>query len=240
MSMADTARRGSAARTQTSIAIDKLRTDIITGKLRPNEKLRVQALAQRYGLAASALREALSRLVTDALVMAEDQRGFRVSPVSRGGLLDLTEARVGIECLALTRSIEYGDVAWESDVVGAYHRLSRCTETTRPDSPEAALWGTAHAEFHRTLIAACRSEWLMYFCALMYQQSDRYRLLATFSRAAGNRNPLAEHEAMMKAAIGRDAPRARELLSEHFRATTRRLLEAGAVQGGLASEQAWT
>jgi DNA-binding GntR family transcriptional regulator len=236
MSMLDTARRSNAARTQTSIAIDKLRTDIVTGKLRPNEKLRVQALAQHYGLAASSLREALSRLVTDALVVAEDQRGFRVSPVSRGRLLDLTEARVGIECVALKRSIEYGDVAWEADLLGAYHRLSRYPETTRPDSPEAQVWSTAHAEFHRALIAACRSEWLMYFSALMYQQSDRYRLLATFSRPAGNRNPLAEHEAMMKAAIGRDATRACELLSEHFRETTRRLLETDASAGGLASD----
>ena len=37
MIMADTSSRGSGARTQTSIAIDKLRTAIVTGKLRPNE-----------------------------------------------------------------------------------------------------------------------------------------------------------------------------------------------------------
>ena len=234
MIMADTSSRGSGARTQTSIAIDKLRTDIVTGKLRQNEKLRVQALAKRYGLAASSLREALSRLVTDALVVAEDQRGFRVSPVSRSGLIDLTEARIGIECLALTRSIEYGDVAWESDVLGAYHRLSRCTEATRPDSPEAQVWSTCHAEFHRSLTAACRSDWLKYFCALMYQQSDRYRLLATYSRPANTRNPLNEHEAIMKAAIARDAPLACDLLSRHFRETTRRLLDADAADSGLA------
>jgi len=224
--------RTGGARTQTSIAIERLREEIITGKLPPNEKLRVQALAARYGLATSSLREALSRLVTDALVVAEDQRGFRVSPVSRSGLIDLTEARVGIECLALTRSIEYGDVAWESEVIGAFHRLSRCSETTQPNSAEAAVWSSAHAEFHSALIAACRSEWLLYFSSLMYQQSDRYRLLNAFSRPPGTRNALHEHEALMNATVKRESARACELLAAHYRETTRQLLEAYAPAEG--------
>lgn len=220
--------RATGARTQTSIAIERLRTDILTGKLRPNEKLRVQALAQRYGIAASSMREALSRLVTDALVVAEDQRGFRVSPVSRADLLDLTEARVGIECLALTRAMEVGDVNWESEIVGAFHRLSRCQVGGDPSSPDTAHWGACHAEFHRALIAGCRSEWLVYFTRLMYEKSDRYRMLVTFAHPplAGTRNALGEHEAIMNAVIRRDREQACRLLSAHFRETTRLLLEA--------------
>jgi DNA-binding GntR family transcriptional regulator len=217
--------RASGAPTQTTIAIERLRTDIVTGKLRPNEKLRVQALAERYGIAASSLREALSRLVTDALVVAEDQRGFRVSPVSRADLLDLTEARVGIECLALARAIELGDVGWESEIIGAFHRLSRCREGGDPASAETRHWGACHAEFHQALIAGCRSEWLLYFCRLMYEKSERYRMLATFARPPG-RNALGEHEALMAAAVKRDREDACRLLGTHYRETTRLLLEA--------------
>jgi DNA-binding GntR family transcriptional regulator len=224
--MATEPARTSGTRTQTTIAIERLRADIVTGKLRPNEKLRVQALAERYGIAASSLREALSRLVTDALVVAEDQRGFRVSPVSRADLLDLTEARVGIECLALARAIELGDVSWESEVIGAFHRLSRCQEDGDPTSAEAVHWSACHAEFHRALIAGCRSDWLMYFSRLMYEKSDRYRMLVTFARPPGTRNPLAEHEALMTAAIKHDKDEACRLLGAHYRETTRLLLEA--------------
>lgn len=226
--------RAGGAPTQTTLAVEQLRGDIVSGRLRPNEKLRVQALAERYGFAASALREALSRLVTDALVVAEDQRGFRVSPVSRENLDDLTEARVGVECLALKRSIEFGDIAWESSILGAFHRLSRCTEATDPNSSDVKLWSDCHRDFHRSLIEACRSDWLKYFCALMYEQSERYRLLAAFSRRSGERNPLKEHAAMMNAVIERDADRACELLSAHFRETTRGLLAADASVSGLA------
>lgn len=225
--------RTSGARTQTTIAIERLRTDIVTGKLRPSEKLRVQALAARYGIAASSLREALSRLVTDGLVVAEDQRGFRVSPVSREDLMDLTETRVGIECLALARAIELGDVGWESEIIGAFHRLSRCQEGTDPTSDETLHWGACHAEFHRALIVGCRSEWLMYFSRLMYEKSDRYRMLATFGRPPSARSALAEHEALMKATIKRDKEEACRLLGAHFRETTRLLLEADQSMTGL-------
>ena len=227
------AARTSGARTQTTIAIERLRADIVTGTLRPNEKLRVQALAERYGLAASSLREALSRLVADALVVAEYQRGFRVSPVSRADLLDLTEARVGIEGLALARAVESGDVGWESEIIGAFHRLSRCQEGGEPTSPEALHWSACHAEFHRALIAGCGSEWLLYFSRLMFEKSDRYRMLVTYSRPPGARNPLGEHKALMHAAIERSKDEACRLLGAHFRETTRLLLEADRSISGL-------
>ncbi len=222
--------------TQTTIAIERLRADIVSGRLRPNEKLRVQALAEHYGFAASALREALSRLVTDALVVAEDQRGFRVSPVSRDSLIELTEARVGIECLALRRAIEFGDVAWESTVIGAYHRLSRCTEMPDPSSGDMLQWSICHQDFHHALIAACRSKWLLYFSNLLYQQSERYRMLATLTRPKRKRNVPKEHEGLMNAVIERDAERACTLIAAHFHETTRLLLEADDLQNAAASK----
>ncbi len=215
------------SRTQTSRAIERLRYDIVTGKLRPNEKLRVQGLAELYGLAPSSLREALSRLVTDALVVAEDQRGFRVSPVSSEDLMDLTETRVGIECLALRRSIEFGTVTWESEVIGAHHRLASVRESHDPNSADLMQWAAYHADFHRALIGACRSDWLMSFCRLLYAQSERYRMLATFTRPPGARDSEREHRALVDAVIGRDADGACALLGRHFRETTRLLLENG-------------
>src|SRR6185369_8530624 len=59
-------------------AYRRLRDDIISGALVPAEKLRIEHLRQRYGIGASALREALSRLVSDGLVECEAQRGYWV------------------------------------------------------------------------------------------------------------------------------------------------------------------
>lgn len=83
--------------TLTTQVYGRLRGEIIGGQLKPNEKLRLAALRQRLGVGMSAIREALSRLAAEGLVIAEDQRGFRVSPVSREDLEDLTRVRIEIE-----------------------------------------------------------------------------------------------------------------------------------------------
>jgi DNA-binding GntR family transcriptional regulator len=222
-----TARTGNFT-TQTSLAIERLRAEIITGRLRPNEKLRVKPLMERYGFSSSALREALSRLVTDGLVEAVDQRGYRTTPASREQLIDITETRVTVETVALTRAIEHGDLAWESRIVAAFHRFAGNLRNPVdiPVGEQEALW-IAHDDFHAALIAACRSEWLLYFCKLMHQHAERYRFLWQIAavKSYDLRDVLHEHEELMKTAIERDAVRACSLLREHFWKTTTLILE---------------
>ena len=112
-------------RSLTSLAYERLRDDILRGRLAPSERLRIQALSERYQIGATAIREALSRLTTDGLVDAEDQRGFTVAPVSREELLDLTQTRIEIEQTALRMAVANGDVEWESHLLSSFHRLSR-------------------------------------------------------------------------------------------------------------------
>src|SRR6188508_1422076 len=71
----------------------QIRADIISCHLKPNEKLRVEALRERYGVGGSPIREALMRLETEGLVELEQNKGFRVSSVSREQLDDLTATR---------------------------------------------------------------------------------------------------------------------------------------------------
>jgi DNA-binding GntR family transcriptional regulator len=211
------------------MAIEQLRAEIISGRLQPNQKLRVKPLMQRYGFSASAVREALSRLVTDGLVQAVDQRGFRTTPASREQLIDITETRVTVESVALQRSMEHGDLAWESRIVAAFHRLAGSPRYPAdiPVSARGALW-IAHDDFHAALISACQSEWLLYFCKLMYQHAERYRFLwqAAAEEQNQQRDVLQEHEELMKATLERDAVKACSLLREHFWRTTTLILES--------------
>lgn len=135
--------------------VDLLRRDVIAGALRPGERLRGQALSARDDIGPTAIREALSRLVTEGLVQAEEQRGFHVTPVSGSDLQDLTEARVEMETVTLTRAIERGDTAWEAELLASHHVRSK---TPPPVSPELAVgFGRTHRAFHETLLAGCKS-----------------------------------------------------------------------------------
>ena len=134
-----------------------LRDDIVEGRLAPGEKLRVEHLRQDYGVSAGTLREALTRLVSDALVVAEGQRGFRVAPIALQDLVDLTELRIHIEIDALRQSIRRGDDAWRARVRESFAELSSYEQPIRLElRPQ---WERLNNRFHEALIAAAASSW---------------------------------------------------------------------------------
>ena len=74
---------GGPAVTIGETAYRRIRNDIIFGVLLPRQKLRLDRLRESYGVSISTLREILNRLSSERLVLAENERGFEVSPVSR-------------------------------------------------------------------------------------------------------------------------------------------------------------
>ncbi len=112
----------------------------------------------RLEVSPSVVREALSRLSAETLVVAEPQRGFRVAPINAEDVSDLTDVRVDIEMKCLRQAIKNGDLAWEEEIVAANHALGRTPYQTHEISDE---WSAVHARFHVALVAACNSPWLL-------------------------------------------------------------------------------
>jgi GntR family transcriptional regulator, carbon starvation induced regulator len=198
----------------------RLRDDILRGVFRPGERLRLDALCERYEIGATPLREALNRLSAEELVNREEQRGFRVAPVSLSDLAELTKTLCWISELALRESIKNGDAAWEESVVLAAHRLSRVAregeEGYASFNPE---WEERHRVFHLALIAACGSRWLIDFYAMLMDRNTRYRYLA-FADGSEPRDVEAEHQAIYDAVLARDADRAVAAANLHICKTT--------------------
>src|SRR5208283_1717760 len=117
---------------------DSLRADILSCHVEPGAKLRINEIAEAHEVSLGAVREALSRLGAEGLVVPEAQKGYHVSPLSIDELLDLTEARIEIERIALIRSIKRGDLDWETALVGAWHRLSRLDERVPSEGQQIA------------------------------------------------------------------------------------------------------
>ncbi|MBI0537845.1 FCD domain-containing protein [Roseomonas sp. KE2513] len=213
----------------TQSVYEQLRADLLACRLWPGDRLKISDLCQSMGVNLGAVREALSRLSSEGLVVAEPQRGFRVAPISATELRDLTEVRIEVEARCLRRSIEVADVRWETAIVAAHHGLTRLPERD-PDDPSRAndAWSAQHAAFHRALVAGCGSPWLLRLRDSLYDQSERYRRLSVpLGRA--EREVGREHREIMEAAVSRQADRACALLAEHFRATTLILLEVDAL-----------
>jgi DNA-binding GntR family transcriptional regulator len=200
----------------------QLRQEIIRGNLAPAAKLRIESLRGAYGFGASALREALSRLVADGLVECEPQRGYWVAPVSRDELNDITMARQTIEVEALRLSIRHGPIEWESGVVASSHSLERVETSMTEPTPEAiARWEAANRQFHMALIAGCPSRWLLRFTASLYDQWQRYRHRTVLRRSIPRRGLSSEHKELIKLTLAREAEPACAVLARHIEDTAR-------------------
>jgi GntR family carbon starvation induced transcriptional regulator len=207
-----------------SLAYRQIRDDILSGALPPNQKLRMQDLRQRYDIGIAPLREALARLRAEQLVIASDNRGFWVAPVSTAELRDLTQVRMLLEGEALRCSIRDGDDAWEAAVVAAYHFLARVTERGAHLSVETLPeWEARHEDFHRALISGAASGLLLRLRSMLTLLVHRYRRFAIAT--AMHRPHLEEHREIMDAALARDADRAVEFLARHYDLTTQAILK---------------
>ena len=194
-------------RSLTSAVHGRLRAAILSTRLLPGQKLHIAGLSKQISVRLAAVREALSRLVADGLVQ------------------DVTQTRTDIEGLALRRSIERGDAAWLAAVEKSFAALC-AVPYTYPDEPTHHYeeWVVRHRIFHRTLVGACGSPWLLGFRDVLHEQSERYRRLAIRRTTKKSRNVEAEHAAIVRATLKRDVEAAVAALSKHF-ATTMRLVE---------------
>lgn len=198
---------------------DRMRADLLAGKLEPGRKLQIEFLCDQYQAGQTPVREALNRLTSDGLVERRDQRGFAVAGISAADLREITKTRVWLEEVALREAFAADQPDWEEALVLAYHRLSKVprslSETQYLENPE---WERLHRAFHRTLISGCQSRWLLNFCEQLSDQLYRYRQLSV-KRIYPNRHEREEHKAMLDAVIERDAARAIQLMRKHYETT---------------------
>lgn len=215
---------GSPKRTLATVAYDRLRHDILHCILRPGERLRLQQLADNYNFGVGSIREALYRLVGDGLALAEEQRGFSVTPLSRASLLDLLRMHLVLEEHGIRESIKRDSVDWEVGIVSAFHRLAKGAsgEGADPRVVDPA-WERYHADFHRSLVAGCDSPLLLQMREAIYLQGDRYRHFY-LTYVAGTRDHLAEHKMLMEAALRHDAEATVQLIRTHLETTVESII----------------
>lgn len=191
-----------------------IRQDIIFGVLKPGQRLKLDDLQAHYGASVPTLREVLNRLTSESLVVAVDQRGFAVAPISVENLHELAGLRKLIEFHSLELSFQHGEVDWESEVVAAHYRLSRVeTRLIAGEAADRMEWKRCDFGFHQTLIGACRSAELLSLHRAVFDKYLRYQMIfLTF------RGQIAadEHRALKDAALARDFPAARVVLERHI------------------------
>lgn len=206
----------------------RLQRDILGGELAPGDKLGIVELARQYGMGTTPVREGLSRLLSQGLIVATGRRGFRVAEISREDLADLTALRAVIEIEGARLSFEKGDDAWESEILATLHRMRnyirRAGIATLEGNPD---YDAVHKAFHIALIAGCGSPRLLETASTLYDQAYRYRRLM-MRKLVDPDALILHHEELAEVALERDLPRSAMLIRAHLETTLRYVYPAPA------------
>ncbi len=200
-------------------AFEILREAILSGALKPGQKLRSGEMQAMCGMSVSPMREALPKLVSAGLIEGEHNRGYRVTELTLAELDDLLGARLAIEGWALEQAMAAGDTAWEARILAAVHMLNSSPRFT-PSAHRLhdSVWEGHHRAFHAALISACPNRTVLEICDTLSERAERYRRYS-LTVEQSPRDITAEHAELTAAVLDRDVPAARQRLTEHFENT---------------------
>ncbi len=200
--------------TKAEAVYQELRTRILDGSIEPASTLNQEALAARFGLSITPLREALRRLEAEGLVHLEAHRTMTISPLTRRELNELYAVRLQLDPFAASLAAKHATDAQLDEIERlARQRVGR--------TPRALL--ELNRAFHRSVYSACGNIVLIEVLDHLWNRTDRYRLIVLQDRiqerAAGE-----EHREIAAALKAREAKRVPDLVHRHVE-KTQRLIE---------------
>jgi DNA-binding GntR family transcriptional regulator len=218
-----------AAPTETvgDVVFRQIREDIISGALPPGTKIRLEQAKERYSISVSSLREILSRLTTENLVVAEGQRGFEVSPASRQELIELADLRIVLETHAIGLSFAAGNLEWEGRIVAAHYKLAAAElKLLNGEISRTVDWVRYDWEFHQAIVSACNSSTLMASLSSVFDRFLRYHMLAESFRG----KPVVEdHKRLFELSLKRDVEGAKAVIRRHVQSGVEHVLKSGKI-----------
>ncbi len=212
------ARAGLSRPSMAKLVGEKIRGQILQGKLRPGERLVEDKLSSELGVSRVPVREALRELSAEGLVRLERNRGASVTEVTPALVAELVEVRALLEGLNARLAAQRHDPA----------NLEQLRDTLRRGN-QAASSGSAgelarlNAEFHERLGQASRNSVLG---DVMRGLRERTSLAFALNSRARAREDWQEHSAILEAVIAGDSELAALLAARHVHNAAASLADA--------------
>jgi len=189
---------------------DALRAALIAGELRPGEVHSAPALAGRFGVSATPVREALLDLAKEGLVDTVPNKGFRVTAVSGKQLDEYTHIRSLIE-IPTTAGL-----AVSADPVALEALRPVAQEiVTAAAAGDLIAYVEADVRFHLGLLALAGNEHLVEVVGGLRKRSRLYGLQA-LAEAGRLEASAGEHLEILDALAARDEEAVRAVMTRHL------------------------
>jgi DNA-binding GntR family transcriptional regulator len=185
-----------------------LRTLIMSGRVRPGERIRLEEVAEQLGVSITPVREALLTLRGEGMVELEPRRGYVVAPMSRQDILDVFTLQGDIAGELAARVAARITASELAELSTLDRKLGTATRTRRVTDIERLEF-----EFHRTVnrfAGARKLSWLLH-------TATRYTPARFLSSDPGWRATMrTDHEALLAAFAAGDPDPARAVMRRHF------------------------
>ncbi len=195
----------------TATLVATIENDILEGRLRPGDRLEEIALARRFEVSRTPIREALRDLAASRLIELRPRQGATVARLTAAEVMELFEVVAELEGVA-TRLAAERMTADEVVTIEAAHAACRRAAS----GADAAAYYRINGEFHGAIHAAAGNLVLVEEIRVLDKRLSPYRRFITF-RPGRTQEALLEHDTILAALRARDAEGARTEMRDHVR-----------------------
>lgn len=206
----DVQRRSSAGSDNKDKVYSAIRSDIISCVLKPGSAVSEAKLAARYNVGKASVRDALSRLGHEGLVISQARKSHVIAPITIQDVIDLFGVRLALEPVAARLA------AGRVDEVRLRKSAKACENAVVKSGREnISRFLRANSEFHRTIAAASGNRRMAKQISDLLDETERVRHILIAS-ADSKVETISEHEALVDALVSGDRDKAEHLARLHI------------------------
>jgi DNA-binding FadR family transcriptional regulator len=212
----------------------RLREAVANGEIKPGEKLpSEQALCQSYGVSRSVVREAISLLKSDGLIISQQGRGQFVNPEGSSAFrmdpgLEDRESLARLYEFLLAVEVTATEMAAMRRTARQLEAIRKCCVALENAVNHSSLAVQEDIDFHRAVVNASQNEHFIAFSNFLENRVRRLVMVARSNTASQARELVLqvqeEHHAIYRAIKAQDVSMARVAARTHLQNSANRLM----------------
>lgn len=207
------------------VVFKTLRQAILTGELKPGERLMEIHLANKLGVSRTPIREAIRQLELEGLVIMVPRKGAQVASITEKSMRDVLEVRLALEKLAVELACSRISDECKGKLEETLVEFEKATETG-----DASAIAKADVAFHDAIFVATGNMRLGQMVNNLAEQMYRYRF-EYIKDESGHKRLKEEHRRIYSAIIEGDVSRAMEEISVHIKNQEESIIKQIRIEG---------
>ena len=203
--------------TLSEIAYKSVKEHILSGEIRPGERVNLDKFASTLGMSATPVRESLTKLQQEGLICYVAHSGWRVSKLSRRNYLKYRELQILLEKTLAVRALPYVDENIINNMKASNERMREAIKTMQKDVAELGriIQKENDEHFHMVLYRAYYNDPMINVLQNVWD-TIKYQRMVMLSSPMFFKICCSDHEKIIDALEKKDLFELEETMNQHF------------------------